>query len=293
MPRDVGRPGGVGHRLRLAIPRPMQDKILVETAREHGADVREGWEFLDVLWRGGRVSGVPAKDPDGEIHELRAKLVIGADGASRPSRAGRRLASVPGVQERSRSRVPLRRRSPGRHALNETLSRWRDGDSFSMTFPSAPKPRMIALVMGPAARRRPRTQGPRRRVGRLPSTPPGSAKRLEDATNIEARSTADVPAYHRCPAVRMGARRRHRSLRGPGHRQRPRDAMWMGHTLATIVAAAARRPTSWTPACDARSRLATRVLSAYHFADSGIPIQPQFPVLVALAREAPRRRDPA
>ncbi len=89
--------------------------------------------------------------------------------------------------------------------MNETLSQWRDGDSFCMTFPSAPKPRMIALVMGPASDVARARKDPDGVWDEFLRRHPGWAKRLEGATNMsKLRSTADVPAYFRPRAVRAG-----------------------------------------------------------------------------------------
>jgi 2-polyprenyl-6-methoxyphenol hydroxylase-like FAD-dependent oxidoreductase len=61
--------------------RTVLDRALVEAARAEGADVRHGVQMLDLL-RGdcGEVSGVVLKDESGQRREVRADLVIGADG---------------------------------------------------------------------------------------------------------------------------------------------------------------------------------------------------------------------
>jgi flavin-dependent dehydrogenase len=65
---------GIDHA--LCVRRTGLDAALVETAREAGADVREGVRVVDLLWEHGRVAG--ARLAGGE--ELRAPLVVGADG---------------------------------------------------------------------------------------------------------------------------------------------------------------------------------------------------------------------
>src|SRR6185312_15827688 len=59
--------------------RTLLDPILVEAAVEGGADVRMGTKVTDLIREGGRVAGVRAES-DREEGELRAKLVVGADG---------------------------------------------------------------------------------------------------------------------------------------------------------------------------------------------------------------------
>jgi 2-polyprenyl-6-methoxyphenol hydroxylase-like FAD-dependent oxidoreductase len=56
------------------------DALLVEGAREAGAEIRLQHKVVDLLRDGARVTGVIAEQPDGTRHELRANVVVGADG---------------------------------------------------------------------------------------------------------------------------------------------------------------------------------------------------------------------
>lgn len=277
------------------IPRPIQDAALVETAREHGADVREGWELVDVVWRAGRVCGVRAKDPDGELHELHAKLVIGADGR-RSTVAARVGAWQPYRASRNGRGLVFRYLDDpqGDTPLNATLQQWRDGDSFCMTFPSAPRPRMIALVMGPASDVARARKDPDGVWAEFLERHPGFAQRIEGGANLsKLRSTADVPAYFR-PSSGPGW-----ALAGDaGHFKDPvigngqRDAMWMGRHVVEFAEPHLDDPA----ALDAALRRYEQArddecLSAYHFANGETRIQPQSPVLKAVARRAARRAD--
>ncbi|MBA2350027.1 MAG: FAD-dependent monooxygenase [Solirubrobacterales bacterium] len=280
----------------MCIPRPIQDAILVETAREHGADVREGWEFLDVLWRGGRVCGVRAKDADGEIRELHAKLVIGADG--RKSTVAARVGAWRPYRSSKNGRGLVFRYLDDPLVdtrLNQTLSQWRDGDSFCMVFPSAPKPRTIALVMGPASDVARARKDPDGVWDEFLRRHPGFAERIAGAENLsKLRSTADVPAFFR-PASGPGW-----ALAGDaGHFKDPvigngqRDAMWMGRSLGARAAAAIGDPAQLDAALRRwEQERDEECLSVYHFANSETRIQPQSPVLVELARRAEGRHGP-
>jgi len=71
----------------LALRRPVLDTILLERARAAGADVREGQQVISVLRDSrGAVCGVRVRpqdghaEHDGHAHDIRARLVIGADG---------------------------------------------------------------------------------------------------------------------------------------------------------------------------------------------------------------------
>jgi geranylgeranyl reductase family protein len=81
-----------GHRDRgLAVRRTVLDAILPERARAAGARVEENVRVVDLLKEDGRVSGVVRSSADGQ-HEIRAPLVIGADGLR--SVVGRRLGLI-------------------------------------------------------------------------------------------------------------------------------------------------------------------------------------------------------
>lgn len=75
----------------LGVSRAALDGVLVDLAREAGAEVRERVRVTDVVCTGSRVSGVRALSPDGPV-ELRAPLVVGADGVA--GVVGRRLGMV-------------------------------------------------------------------------------------------------------------------------------------------------------------------------------------------------------
>lgn len=70
-------PGGVHG---IGIAREVLDTILLEHARASGAEVRTGVRVSGVLREDGRVVGVLATGEDGEEREIRARLVVGADG---------------------------------------------------------------------------------------------------------------------------------------------------------------------------------------------------------------------
>jgi len=278
------------------IPRPLQDVVLVDTAREHGADVREGTEFLDVVWRGGRVSGVRYRDADGRERELGAKLVIGADGR-KSSVAARVGAWQPYRASKNGRGLVFRYMDDPRMdtQLGETLSQWRDGTSVCMTFPSAPRPRLVALVMGPAADVARARKDPEGVWAEFERRHPGWAQRIAGATNLsKLRSTGDVPAFFRPssgPGWALAGDAGH--FKDPVIGQGQRDALWMGRTLGEAVAPVLDDPGAldvatrrWEQARDAEC------LSAYHFANLETRIQEQSPVLKEAARQSLHSRDP-
>jgi 2-polyprenyl-6-methoxyphenol hydroxylase-like FAD-dependent oxidoreductase len=60
--------------------RTVLDKILVDAAREAGAEVKEGFYVEELVQEDGRVTGVTGRTGDGERVTEHAKVVIGADG---------------------------------------------------------------------------------------------------------------------------------------------------------------------------------------------------------------------
>jgi geranylgeranyl reductase family protein len=65
----------------LALRRPVLDSILLERARAAGAEVREGEQVISVLRDPrGAVCGARVRGAEGEERDIRARLVIGADG---------------------------------------------------------------------------------------------------------------------------------------------------------------------------------------------------------------------
>ncbi len=76
--------------------RTVVDRLLSDAAREHGADVRHGVTMLDLLHdKGRRISGVVLRDENGDMREVKAGLVIGADG--RKSKVAQLAGSAPYV----------------------------------------------------------------------------------------------------------------------------------------------------------------------------------------------------
>lgn len=61
--------------------RTVFDAALVDAARSAGAEVREGVTVTDVVFDEGRAVGVRMREGDGPLHEVRASVVVGADGA--------------------------------------------------------------------------------------------------------------------------------------------------------------------------------------------------------------------
>jgi flavin-dependent dehydrogenase len=76
--------------------RSVLDRILVDAAYEAGADVRHGVQMLDLVHSdNGSVAGVRLRDQSGNVRDVRAGIVVGADG--RRSGVARLVGSTPYV----------------------------------------------------------------------------------------------------------------------------------------------------------------------------------------------------
>lgn len=126
------------------------DALLVDRARELGAEVREATTVTDLLWTDGRVRGVQVKGRDGTTSQIRARLVIGADG--RRSTVARLVgAQVPHrSRDNGRGLVFAYAEDPKGEQDRRTLSQWRIGDTLSNYFPTDDGAAVV-LFMGPKA----------------------------------------------------------------------------------------------------------------------------------------------
>ncbi|MBJ8344301.1 NAD(P)/FAD-dependent oxidoreductase [Antrihabitans sp. YC2-6] len=118
----------------LCVRRTGLDAALVDTARQAGADVREGCRVDQVVWNAGRVAGVSYTDSVGAQRELRASLVVGADGRRST------IARLVGVAEPYRS-TPSGREcyfaywEDSRHEWRDIAAQWRVGSLLGTAFP--------------------------------------------------------------------------------------------------------------------------------------------------------------
>jgi 2-polyprenyl-6-methoxyphenol hydroxylase-like FAD-dependent oxidoreductase len=76
----AGSPGNPDSPTAYCPRRTVLDKLLVDGAREAGAEVRERFSVTDLVVEDGVVRGVRGHGPDGVEQILRARFVVGADG---------------------------------------------------------------------------------------------------------------------------------------------------------------------------------------------------------------------
>jgi 2-polyprenyl-6-methoxyphenol hydroxylase-like FAD-dependent oxidoreductase len=76
----AGAPGTPAAPVAYCPRRTVLDKLLVDAAREAGAEVREAFSVDEIVAEGGQVVGVRGRAKDGRPLTERARVVVGADG---------------------------------------------------------------------------------------------------------------------------------------------------------------------------------------------------------------------
>ena len=134
----------------LCVRRPGLDAALVATAREAGAEIRERIRATGLIWDRGRVAGVQAGE-----HELRAALVVGADG--RRSLVARSVGALDPYRSSANRRACYfaywRDAAAGAGAAGwrSIAAQWRDGPELGTAFP-CDDGQLLVLLMPPVWR---------------------------------------------------------------------------------------------------------------------------------------------
>ena len=265
----------------ISVPRIDQDLQLIAAAREAGADIRQQCTVQDVIVEDGRAVGVTYFDSTGTVREVRAPLVVGAD--------GRHSTVADGVGEWK----PYRRSRNGRGMVfrymddpaagtdwASTLWEGRLGDTIAFAFPGTPKGRLLVLFMGPRAEVAEVRADSEAHWARKVAEFPVLAERIAGATNQTAiRSTGQTHAYFRRstgPGWALIGDAGH--FKDPVLGQGMRDAMWMGRRLAEHVVDVLDHPSKLDNAARAWERARDlECLPTYHYGnlETRIPAPPQ------------------
>jgi len=286
----------------LCVRRPGLDAALVDTARAAGAEVRERARVTGLVWQdppgrgrrasARRVAGVRWTGADGREREVRAPLVVGADGrrslvarevgAERPYRANR--------NERACFYAYLQ---DPRHEWRATASQWREGRELGTAFPCDGGLVMV-LLMPPVERgpgfRADLDRGWEETVGALP----GLRERLEGCTRVtKVRSALDTTSYFRRssgPGWALPGDSGH--FKDPVTAQGIRDGLRFGRLLGEAAAPALDAPARLDRALAAWERRREReCLETYHWTNTLARASAMTPIEVELYREA--AADPA
>ncbi len=219
----------------LCVRRTGLDHALVRTATHAGAEIRQHCRVTELVWDGARCAGVRYTGPDGRTAELRAALVVGADGRRST------VARLAGVE------TPYEAEPSGRDCYfaywrdrstdwRSTAAQWRVGADLGTAFP-CDDGLLLCLVQPPATTGRLRPGDAERRYAAALDRLPPLRERLQDCEQVgRARSATGITSYFRRssgPGWALPGDSGH--FKDPVTAQGIRDALHYGRLLAEAV----------------------------------------------------------
>ncbi len=220
----------------LCVRRAPLDQALVETARERGAEVREGHRVIGLVREGDRVTGVRARDANGLEYEVRASLVIGAD--SRRSTVARLVgAEEPRLTHPNGRACYYAYYADPREEWRSTAAMWLAGRELGNAFPCDGGLTMV-LLMPPAERAEDFRGRLEAEFERTVTMVPGLAERLGGCTrDSKIFSSVQHPSHFRHssgPGWALAGDAGH--FKDPVTAQGIRDAIRFGRLLGEAAA---------------------------------------------------------
>jgi len=271
----------------MCVRRVRLDAALVETARAAGAEVRERARVTELLWDEGRVAGVRYEDEQKRLCEVRAPLVVGADG--RRSTVARLVEATEPHRWNANGRACFYAYlEDSRADWRSTAAQWRAGRDLGTAFP-CDGGLLLALLMPPVECadefRADLDGGWDRTVAAIP----GLRERLEGCARVsKVRSAIDTTSYFRRssgPGWALPGDAGH--FKDPVTAQGIRDAVRFGRLLAEAAAPALDNPAELDRALVRWERLRDReCIETYAWTNSLGRAAPMSPLEVELYRAA-------
>lgn len=220
----------------MCVRRTGLDDALLRAAVSVGADVRPRCRVTSVVWDGNRCAGVQYRDAAGRNREIRAALVVGADG--RRSTIARAVGAEPPFLS-----VPSGRDCyfaywrDAADAARHIAAQWRVGADLGTAFP-CDDGLVLSLVQPPAARDHGGGPGAaERRYTEALARIPELTDRLSGCERVgRVRSATGISSYFRRsagPGWALPGDAGH--FKDPVTAQGIRDALHYGRTLAESV----------------------------------------------------------
>jgi flavin-dependent dehydrogenase len=224
---------GIDHA--LCVRRPGLDAALVETARDAGAEVRERCAVTELVPDNGRVAGVRYRDANDYERELRAPLVIGADG--RRSTVARLVDAQRPYRERASGRACFFAYwEDGRDEWRSTAAQWREGPELGTAFPCDDGLALV-LLQPPEARAAAFREDLAGEYERTVRSIPALAQRLDGCRQAtKVRSATGISSYFRRstgPGWALAGDAGH--FKDPVTAQGIRDALRYGRRLGEVA----------------------------------------------------------
>ncbi len=220
----------------LCVRRVHLDAALVDAAVAAGVRVRQKCRVLELAQEGGRCRGVRYRDTDGAVREIRASLVIGADG--RRSTVARLVGAQEPYLEQPSGRdcyfAYWRDVDPDRRHI---AVQWREGADLGTAFP-CDDGLVLSLVQPPAVAGPLRPGDADRRYHDAIARLPELVERLDGCARVGGvRSATGIRSYFRHssgPGWALAGDAGH--FKDPVTAQGIRDAMYYGRVLGKRVA---------------------------------------------------------
>ncbi|MET7773713.1 NAD(P)/FAD-dependent oxidoreductase [Nocardia sp. NPDC005366] len=242
----------------ICVRRIRLDAALVDTAAAAGVEVREKCRVLELIWEQGRCRGVRYRDPGGELRELRAALVVGADGR-RSTVAQLVGAQEPFADKRSGRDCYFAYWRDGDTAHRRIAAQWREGADLGTAFP-CDDDLVLSLVQPPAQPGPLRPGEAERRYTEAIERIPGLTERLRGSTRVgRVRSATNLSSYFRHssgPGWALAGDAGH--FKDPITAQGIRDALRYGRILGERVAPVLDEPAALDVALRDWERLRVR-----------------------------------
>ncbi|MDO3646309.1 NAD(P)/FAD-dependent oxidoreductase [Nocardia mangyaensis] len=271
----------------LCVRRTGLDGVLVRTAIAAGAEVRQRCRVESLVWEDNRCAGVRYTDGTGAVIELRAALVVGADG--RRSTVARAVGA-----EQPFLTVPSGRDCYFAYwrdtvdSARHIAAQWREGADLGTAFP-CDDGLVLSLVQPPATDDRPGPGAAERRYSEAVERIPALAERLRGCERVgRVRAANHLASYFRRstgPGWALPGDAGH--FKDPVTAQGIRDALHYGRLLAESVAEVLDDPPALDQALAAWER--RRIIECreiFHWTNRLARGEPMRPMEIELYRRA-------
>ncbi|BDT86934.1 NAD(P)/FAD-dependent oxidoreductase [Nocardia cyriacigeorgica] len=243
VPSEFAPAGGVDYA--MCVRRTGLDAVLVGAARTAGAQVRERCRVVELVWAGDRCAGVRYRDRADVVVELRAPLVVGADG--RRSTVARLCGAIePFLHAPSGRECYYAYWRDGSPSWRHIAAQWRAGRDLGTAFP-CDDGLVLSLVQPPVSAES--ALGPGRAEQRYTEAIariPGLTERLRECERVgRVRAATGIASYFRHssgPGWALAGDAGH--FKDPVTAQGIRDALRYGRLLAETAAPLLEHPTA-------------------------------------------------